>query len=101
MHKTDRIYVAGHRGMVGSAVVRALNAAGYANLVTRTHKELDLLDPAAVRAFYADEKPDVAVICAARVGGIGANSSGNAYCALWPQPSSRKRSFEGASIVSR
>ena len=78
MHKTDRIYVAGHRGMVGSAVVRALNAAGYANLVTRTHKELDLLDPAAVRAFYADEKPDVAVICAARVGGIGANSSGNA-----------------------
>jgi GDP-L-fucose synthase len=78
MHKDDKIYVAGHRGMVGSAVVRALNAAGYANLVTRTHKELDLLDPAAVRAFYADEKPDVAVICAARVGGIGANSAGNA-----------------------
>ena len=78
MHKNDKIYVAGHRGMVGSAVVRALNAAGYANLVTRTHKELDLLDPAAVRAFYAAEKPDVAVICAARVGGIGANSAGNA-----------------------
>ena len=78
MHKDDKIYVAGHRGMVGSAVVRALNAAGYANLVTRTHKELDLLDPAAVRAFYAAEKPDVAVICAARVGGIGANSAGNA-----------------------
>ena len=82
MHKADRIYVAGHRGMVGSAVVRALNAAGYGNLVTRTHKELDLLDPAAVRAFYADEKPDVAVICAARVGGIGANSAGNATFAL-------------------
>lgn len=78
MHKTDRIYVAGHRGMVGSAVVRALAAAGYGNLVTRTHKELDLLDPAAVRRFYQDEKPDVAVICAARVGGIGANSAGNA-----------------------
>ena len=77
MHKNDKIYVAGHRGMVGSAVVRALNAAGYANLVTRTHKELDLLDPAAVRAFYAAEKPDVAVICAARVGGIGANSAAN------------------------
>lgn len=78
MHKTDRIYVAGHRGMVGSAVVRALAAAGYGNLVTRTHGELDLLDPAAVRRFYHDEKPDVAVICAARVGGIGANSAGNA-----------------------
>ena len=78
MHKTDRIYVAGHRGMVGNAVVRALAAAGYGNLVTRTHKELDLLDPAAVRRFYQDEKPDVAVICAARVGGIGANSAGNA-----------------------
>lgn len=78
MHKTDGIYVAGHRGMVGSAVVRALGAAGYGNIVTRTHKELDLLDPAAVRRFYQDEKPDVAVICAARVGGIGANSAGNA-----------------------
>lgn len=64
--------------MVGSAVVRALGAAGYGNIVTRTHKELDLLDPAAVRRFYQDEKPDVAVICAARVGGIGANSAGNA-----------------------
>lgn len=64
--------------MVGSAVVRALGAAGYGNLVTRTHRELDLLDPTAVRSFYQDEKPDVAVICAARVGGIGANSAGNA-----------------------
>ena len=78
MRKEDRIYVAGHRGMVGSAVVRALNAAGYADIVTRTHKELDLLDPAAVRAFYSEARPDVAVICAARVGGIGANSAGNA-----------------------
>ena len=62
MRKEDRIYVAGHRGMVGSAVVRALNAAGYADIVTRTHKELDLLDPAAVRAFYSEARPDVAVI---------------------------------------
>lgn len=77
MHKTDRIYVAGHRGMVGSAVVRALNAAGYGNIATRTHRELDLLDPVAVREFYRSERPDVAVICAARVGGIGANSAGN------------------------
>ena len=77
MKKTDRIFVAGHRGMVGSAVCRALRAAGYGNIVTRTHAELDLLDPAAVREFYAAEKPDVAVIAAARVGGIGANSAAN------------------------
>ena len=78
MKKTDRIFVAGHRGMVGSAICRALKAAGYANLVVRSHKELDLLDPKAVRDFYAVEKPDVAVIAAARVGGIGANSAANA-----------------------
>ena len=78
MELTNRIYVAGHRGMVGSAVCRALAKKGYANVVTRTHKELDLLDPAAVAAFYAAEKPDVAVIAAARVGGIGANSAANA-----------------------
>ena len=77
MLKTDRIYVAGHRGMVGSACVRALGAAGYGNVIVRTHAELDLLDPAAVRAFYAAEKPDVAIIAAARVGGIGANSAAN------------------------
>ena len=78
MEKTCKIYVAGHRGMVGSAVVRALRKAGYGNVVERTHKELDLLDPVAVNAFYAEERPDVAVICAARVGGIGANSAANA-----------------------
>ena len=77
MLKTDRIYVAGHRGMVGSACVRALKGAGYGNVVVRTHAELDLLDPAAVRAFYAAERPDVAIIAAARVGGIGANSAAN------------------------
>ena len=78
MRAEDKIYVAGHRGMVGSAVCRALEAAGYRNTVTRTHAELDLMDPAAVRAFYAAERPDVAVIAAARVGGIGANSAANA-----------------------
>ena len=77
MKKSDKIFVAGHRGMVGSACVRALKAAGYENLVLRIHKELDLLDPKAVREFYAAEKPDVAVIAAARVGGIGANSAAN------------------------
>ena len=78
MNASDKIYVAGHRGMVGSAVCRALAKQGYTNVVTRTHMELDLLDPAAVRAFYEAEKPDVAVIAAARVGGIGANSAANA-----------------------
>ena len=78
MDKQAKIYVAGHRGMVGAAVCRALAAEGFANVVVRTHKELDLLDPAAVRAFYAAEKPDVAIIAAARVGGIGANSAANA-----------------------
>ena len=78
MEKSDRIFVAGHRGMVGSAICRALEAAGCPNVVVRSHKELDLLDPRAVREFYASEKPDVAVIAAARVGGIGANSAANA-----------------------
>ncbi len=78
MKPTDKIFIAGHRGMVGSACVRAFQAAGYTNLVTRTHRELDLLDPHAVRAFYAAEKPEVALIAAAKVGGIGANSAGNA-----------------------
>lgn len=77
MLKTDKIFVAGHRGMVGSAVCRALARGGYANVMTRAHAELDLLDPKAVRAFYEAEKPDIAVIAAARVGGIGANSAAN------------------------
>ena len=77
MEKTSKIFVAGHCGMVGSAVCRALAANGYGNVVTRTHRELDLLDPAAVRSFYETERPDVAVIAAARVGGIGANSAAN------------------------
>ena len=77
MNKTDKIFVAGHRGMVGSACVRALKAAGYENVVVRTHQELDLRDPKAVREFYEAERPDVAIIAAARVGGIGANSAAN------------------------
>ncbi len=78
MKKTDKIYVAGHRGMVGSACVRALKAAGFENIIVRTHRELDLLDSRAVQNFYETEKPDVAIIAAARVGGIGANSRANA-----------------------
>jgi len=71
----SRIYVAGHRGMVGSAIVRTLEGRGYQDIVTRTHKELDLTDQAAVRAFYAKEKPDVVVLAAAHVGGIHANNT--------------------------
>lgn len=77
IRKTDRIFVAGHRGMVGSACVRALRRAGYVNIVARPHVELDLRDASAVRAFYEETRPDVALIAAARVGGIGANSAGN------------------------
>ena len=78
MNREAKIFVAGHRGMVGGAVCRALSRAGFGNVVVRAHSELDLLDTAAVRSFYESEKPDVAVIAAARVGGIGANSAANA-----------------------
>ena len=77
MDANSKIYVAGHNGMVGSAVVRRLAKDGYSNIVVRSHRELDLTDPAAVDAFYASERPDVAVIAAAMVGGIGANSRAN------------------------
>ena len=70
-----KIYVAGHRGLVGSAIVRRLEAEGLTNLVTRTSAELDLRDQAAVRAFFAQERPEVVVLAAAKVGGILANSS--------------------------
>ena len=70
-----RIYVAGHRGLVGSAVVRALNAQGYRNVIVRTHQELDLTEQRDVREFFEAEKPDAVVMAAARVGGIFANNS--------------------------
>lgn len=75
MSNSQRIYIAGHRGMVGSAIVRQLQARGCNNLITRTHAELDLSDQAAVRAFFAAEKPDVVVLAAAKVGGILANNN--------------------------
>lgn len=74
MNKDDKIYVAGHRGLVGSAIVRNLQAKGYTNIIGRTHKELDLTDQTAVRAFFEAEKPDVVVLAAAKVGGINANN---------------------------
>jgi len=69
-----KVFVAGHRGMVGSAIHRELQRLGFTRLVVRTHAELDLLDSAAVTRFYADEKPEFVFIAAARVGGIMANS---------------------------
>lgn len=75
MNKTDKIYVAGHRGLVGSAIVRNLESKGYTNIVKRTHKELDLTNQAAVYDFFEQEKPDVVVLAAAKVGGINANNT--------------------------
>lgn len=75
MKQDARIYVAGHRGLVGSAIVRRLQATGHANLLTRTHAELDLTDQGAVHAFFQSEKPDYVFLAAAKVGGILANST--------------------------
>jgi GDP-L-fucose synthase len=74
MEKSAKIFVAGHRGMVGSALVRRLQGAGYSRVITRPHAELDLLDQAAVHAFLRQEKPDYVYIAAAKVGGIHANN---------------------------
>ena len=74
MDTNAKIYVAGHRGMVGSAIVRELNRQGYTNIITRTHKELDLIDQVAVEKFFEEEKPEYVFLAAAKVGGIVANS---------------------------
>jgi len=74
MNKHDKIYVAGHNGLVGSAIMRKLKSEGYDNIITRTHKELDLLNQAAVASFFFENKPDYVFLAAAKVGGIGANS---------------------------
>lgn len=73
--KDTKIYVAGHRGLVGSAIKRNLEERGFTNIVGRTHAELDLLDPVAVRKFFDEEKPEMVVLAAAHVGGIMANST--------------------------
>ncbi|MRT91918.1 GDP-L-fucose synthase [Ancylomarina sp. 16SWW S1-10-2] len=74
MKKDSKIFIAGHRGLVGSAIMRNLQAKGYNNIITRTHAELDLLNQQAVINFFADENPDYVVLAAAKVGGIIANS---------------------------
>ncbi len=76
MEKKSKIYVAGHRGMVGSAIVRELERQGYSNIITRTHKELDLISQQAVNEFFETEKPEYVFLAAAKVGGIIANSEG-------------------------
>ena len=75
MDKCAKIYVAGHRGLVGSAIWRCLEAKGYTNLVGKSHAELDLMDAAAVKAFFDTEKPDAVILAAAHVGGIVANNT--------------------------
>ena len=73
MEKNSKIYVAGHRGLVGSAIWKNLERKGYTNLIGRTHKELDLMDAVAVKKFFDDEQPEYVVLAAANVGGIMAN----------------------------
>ena len=75
MNKISKIYIAGHRGLVGSAIVKNLESKGYTNLVYRTHKELDLLDANAVAEFFTSEKPEYVILAAAKVGGIVANNT--------------------------
>ncbi len=75
MHYSDKIYVAGHRGMVGSAIVRKLEAEGYNNIITRSSRELDLRNQLAVADFFETEQPDYVFLAAAKVGGIVANST--------------------------
>ncbi len=74
LSKSDKIFVAGHRGMVGSALVRRLEAEGFTNVLKRDRSQLDLTDESAVAKFFADEPPDVVVVAAAKVGGIKANN---------------------------
>ena len=75
MEKNAKIYIAGHRGMVGSAIVRELQRQGYTNIITRTHAELDLINQEAVNRFFEEEKPEYVFLAAAKVGGIIANQT--------------------------
>lgn len=111
MEKNSKIYVAGHRGMVGSAIVRELKRQGYENILTRTHAELDLTRQADVEKFFATEKPEYVFLAAAKVGGIVANNSApadfmyqnmmiemNVINAAWKN-NCRKLEFLGSSCI--
>ena len=74
MDKKSKIYLAGHRGLVGSALLRRLEAGGYKNIVTKTHEDLDLIHQEQVQDFFKKEKPEMVFLAAAKVGGIYANS---------------------------
>ncbi|MDE6010585.1 MAG: GDP-L-fucose synthase [Muribaculaceae bacterium] len=111
MEKNAKIYVAGHRGMVGSAIVRELERQGYTNIITRTHAELDLINQKAVDEFFAAEKPEYVFLAAAKVGGIAANAGAladfmydnmmlemNVIHAAWKN-GCRKLEFLGSSCI--
>ena len=111
MEKNSKIYVAGHRGMVGSAIVRELQRQGYTNIITRTHAELDLTRQDAVERFFAEERPEYVFLAAAKVGGIEANDKSpadfmyvnmtlemNVIHAAW-QNGCRKLEFLGSSCI--
>lgn len=111
MEQNAKIYVAGHRGMVGSAIVRALKRQGYDNIITRTHSELDLTRQADVEAFFKAERPDYVFLAAAKVGGIVANNEApadfmyqnmtlemNVIHSAW-QSGVRKLQFLGSSCI--
>ncbi len=111
VEKNAKIYVAGHRGMVGSAIVRELQRQGYTNIITRTHSELDLTNQAAVDSFFAEERPEYVFLAAAKVGGIEANDSApadfmymnmmlemNVIHAAW-RNGCRKLEFLGSSCI--
>ena len=75
MHKNSKIYIAGHRGLVGSAIWKNLEIKGYTNLIGRSHSELDLLDQKSTEAFFSTERPEYVILAAAKVGGIIANNT--------------------------
>ncbi len=111
MNKTEKIFVAGHRGMVGSALTRALETAGFTNLIKRDRSQLDLGDSAAVAKFFAKEKPEIVIFAAAKVGGIKANNDQpvefllenlnvqNNVIAAAHQSGARKLLFLGSSCI--
>ena len=74
MRKDDKIYIAGHKGLVGAAIFKALTSKGYNNLLIRSHQQLDLIDQHSVELFFCQEKPDYVILAAAKVGGIYSNN---------------------------